>query len=383
MTAVIAGVAEFPYGTTEFASTMALHEALAEAALADAGASPDQVGAILSVNPRSDSYLVHAEAVAERLGLQPEVANSVEAGGTAPIVMIATAAALIESGTVDVAVVIAADLPKTNSTHSYLETLTQVGPIHPEFESSFGATPRSLYGLMATAYLAEYGLDARTLGAVAVHCRSMAAGHPHAQFRTPMTESDYLSSPLVCDPLRRFDCAPVSDGGGAIVLTREGLVAGRHPEIAIDAVAGATSTAHVSLSASLSAGDAGVAGRRALERAGVGLDAVDVALIYDCFSIAMVMNVESLGFSLPGRAAADFAAGAFGGSGRTVVNPHGGLLSHGYPARAAGIANVVEAVLQLRGAAGARQVPGCRTALVHGMSGAQSAHAVAVLSRVR
>jgi acetyl-CoA acetyltransferase len=207
----------------------------------------------------------------------------------------------------------------------------------------------------------------------------MAARHPHARFREPLDMAGYLASPLVCDPLRRPDCGPVTDGGGAVVLVRGDLPAAGHADVALAGVGQAMRHAHLSQAPSLVESAAGVAGGRALTTAGATIEDVDVALVYDCFSIAMLMNAEALGLAATGTAAKEFAAGAFGPGGRVVVNPHGGLLSHGYPARAAGMANLVEAIVQLRGEAGERQVPGCATALVHGMSGAQSGHAVAIL----
>jgi acetyl-CoA acetyltransferase len=382
VTAVVAGVAELAYGQTQLPSTMAYSEALVIAALADAGLTAGQVGAVLSVNPRSDSYLVHAEALAERLGIQPEVAVSLEAGGAAPLVMLQYAVQLVESGTVPVAVVLAADLPKGGmSARVYLETITQVGPIHPEFEASYGITPRSLFGLMATAYLDHFGATTDDLGAVAVHDRAMAAGHPNARFTAPITLDEYRSSPMVCDPLRRLDCAPVADGGGALVVTAAGVGDRSHPDVVLTGFGAATAHAHLSQASSLIDSQAGTAARRALHAAGLRLEDVDVALIYDCFSIAMVMNIESIGLSAPGAAGKDFASGRFAGAGGPYVNTHGGLLSHGYPARAAGMGNLVESVVQLRGQAHERQVPQCGVALVHGMSGAQSGHAVAVLQR--
>lgn len=383
MTAVIQGIGEFPLGRSPYPSTMALHEALIEAALADAGCRKDEVGVLLTVCPRSDPYLVHAEAVAERLGIHPAHCYSVEAGGTAPVVMLSTAQALIDSGQAEVAVIVAADMPLTGTHGRYLEVLSQVGPSHPEFEASFGVTPRSLYALMARAYLHEHQLDESVLAAVALHDRAMAARHQNAQFTKAMTAADYAAAPLMCDPLRRLDCAPPGDGGAAIVMTSASRPPGRpgRPGIRIAGTGLASSHAHLSQARSLTESDAGVALDRALDGTGLGRDDIDVALVYDCFTIAMLMNVEALGLAKRGRAGADFRDGRFAGGGGPPVNTHGGLLSHGYPGRAAGVGNVVEAVAQLRGEAGQRQVTGCATALVHGMSGAQSGHAVALLRR--
>jgi acetyl-CoA acetyltransferase len=383
VTALIQGIGELPLGRSPHPSAMALHEALVAAALDDAECSLRDVDVLLTVCPRADPYLVHAEALAERLGIHPQHCYSVEAGGTAPVVMLSIARSLIESGEAAVAVIVAADAPLTGAHGRYLEILSQVGPAHPQFEQPFGVTPRSLYALMARAYLNEHRLDETALAAVALHDRAMAGRHPNSQFTAPMTAEDYFAAPLVCDPLRRLDCAPPADGGAAIVMTAANGPGGRagRPGIRVAATGGASSHAHVSQAPSLTQSAAGTALDRALDGTRLRREDIDVALVYDCFTIAMLMNVESLGFAKRGGAGADFRDGRFSGQDGPRINTHGGLLSHGYPARAAGIGNLVEAVVQLRGEAGERQVPGCGTALVHGMSGAQSSHAVALLRR--
>jgi acetyl-CoA acetyltransferase len=104
-------------------------------------------------------------------------------------------------------------------------------------------------------------------------------------------------------------------------------------------------------------------------------------LIYDCFTIALLVNTEDLGFAPKGGAGAAFRAGAFGRDARVPINTHGGLLSHGYPGRAAGIGNLIEAVVQLRSDAGERQVPGVEVTLTHGMGGLFATHGVLLLGR--
>jgi acetyl-CoA acetyltransferase len=141
------------------------------------------------------------------------------------------------------------------------------------------------------------------------------------------------------------------------------------------------STDHLHLSAakSLTRFGAGAALDHALRFAELTREVIDVALIYDCFSIALLINTEDLGFAEKGRAGAEFRAGAFARDGRLPVNTHGGLLSHGYPGRAAGIGNLVEAVVQLRGEAGERQVTDAKVTLTHGMGGLFATHGVLLL----
>jgi acetyl-CoA acetyltransferase len=110
-------------------------------------------------------------------------------------------------------------------------------------------------------------------------------------------------------------------------------------------------------------------------------DGIDVAFVYDCFTIAMLVNVEDLGLAERGRAGAEFAADRFALGGSLPLNTHGGLLSHGHPARAGGIANVIEAVVQLRGEAAGRQVAGAAVAMAHGMGGVFATHGVVLLGR--
>ena len=108
---------------------------------------------------------------------------------------------------------------------------------------------------------------------------------------------------------------------------------------------------------------------------------IDLALVYDCFTIALLMNIEALGLAPPGGAGSAFRNGEFNADGRLPLNIHGGLLSHGYPGRAAGISNLVEAVVQLRGQAGDRQLKRVETTLTHGMGGVFATHGTLLLGK--
>ncbi|MPZ24875.1 MAG: thiolase family protein [Micromonosporaceae bacterium] len=362
---------------------MALHEALVRAALDDAGVPPDTVDVLLTVAPRSDPYLVHAVAVAERLGLSPAHCHSYEAGGAGPVLMLRAAHDLLRAGAGRSAVVVAADLPLTGvSREAYVRNLAQVGPVHPEFEVPFGPTVPAMFALVARAYLDAYRLDDEALAAVARHDRAMAAGHPNAHQRGPMSLPAYRDSRMIAEPLRLLDCAPVSDGGGAVVLVADQPAADRRwPAVHLAGSGAGTTGLHLSFASSLTEFAAGVALEGALQAAGRRRADIDLALIYDCFSIAMLVNLEDMGFAARGHGAGVLQDRAAGAAGRLPVNTHGGLLSHGHPARAGGMSNLVEAVIQLRHAAGDRQVEGCATALVHGMAGVFASHAAALLVR--
>lgn len=379
----IAGVAEFPQGKGTWPSTMAFSEALVWAALEDAGLDAEGVDILFTVEPRSDPYLIHAAALAERLRIAPEHCWSYEAGGGAPVVMLQAAHDLLMQGRARTAVIVAADLPLTGvSRDRYVSHLASAGPVHPEFEAPYGPSVPAMFALAARRYFDLYGHDPDSLFPIVQHDRRMAADHPNAHLRKPLGRDDYLAAKPIADPLRLLDCAPVSDGGAAVVLTaHDAAGAGRHPAIRLLGSGGATSHLHLTAAPSITETAAGLALERALARAGVGREQIDIALIYDCFSIAMAVSLEDMGLARRGGAAELFAAGVFGRDGDLPVNTHGGLLSHGHPARAGGVANLVEAILQLRGAAGARQVPDCAVALVHGMGGVFATHNVAILER--
>jgi acetyl-CoA acetyltransferase len=213
-----------------------------------------------------------------------------------------------------------------------------------------------------------------------MHDRAAAIMHPNSHMRSPMDFAAYRASHMIADPLRLLDCSPVSDGGAAVVVTsadRSGK-GGRKP---VRVIGAGFSTTHLHLSAatSLTSHGAGLALDRALAFAERSRDDIDVALVYDCFSIAMLINTEDIGFAAKGRAGAAFRDGEFRIDGRLPINTHGGLLSHGYPGRAAGIGNLIEAVVQLRGEAGDRQIPNAKMTMTHGMGGLFATHGVLLL----
>jgi acetyl-CoA acetyltransferase len=374
----IAGVGELPQGRSPLPHTMALHEQLVALALADAAMEVDAVDAVLTVAPRSDPYLIHAAALAEHLGIEPAVAWTLEAGGGAPAAMVETARGLIAAGTARTVLIVAADMPLGAVTrNAYVGSLAEAGPVHPDLERPYAPSVPALFATVAHAYMNRHGARGEHLAAVAIQNRAAALHHPNAHYREPIDLAAYHASRMIADPLRLLDCAPVSDGGGAIVVTAAERV--RTPRVQVLGAGFSTTHMHLSAAPSQTQFGAGAACRRALAQAGLPLAAVDVALVYDCFTIAMLVNLEDLGLAPAGSAGPAFAAGEFGPGGKLPVNPHGGLLSHGHPARAGGMGQLIEAVLQLRGVAGERQVRNARVALVHGMGGVFATHGVLLL----
>jgi acetyl-CoA acetyltransferase len=376
----IAGVGELPQGRSEAPNTMVLHEQLVMHALEDARIELAQVDALLTVAPRSDPYLIHAAALAEHLSIAPAIAWTLEAGGAAPAAMVACAQGLIASGAAQTVLVVAADMPLGGvSRNAYVATLGEAGPVHPDLERPYGPSVPAMFATVARAHMDLHGTTAEQLAAVAIQNRRGAALHPNAHYRDPIDLAAYQASRMIADPLRLLDCAPVSDGGGAFAVIAADRVGSRGIEVLGSGFA--TTHLHLSAAASLTTFGAASALERALAQAQLERSDIDVALVYDCFTIALLVNLEDLGFARPGEAGPAFAEGRFGPDGSLPVNPHGGLLSHGHPARAGGMGQLIEAVVQLRDEAGERQVGGARTALVHGMGGVFATHGVLVLGR--
>ncbi len=378
---MIAGIAEPVHGRIPNTTPMALHERLALQALDDAGLELRDVDTILTLAPRSDSYLIHAAAFAEYLGVAPPATLTLEGGGAAPAIMVDMARNIIEGGSAETVLIVSADMPlSVNTRDSYINTLADSGPVHPDIERPFGPSVPSLFGMVARAYMNEFGADEHDLGAVAMHDRAAAITHPNSHMRSPMDLGAYCASHMIADPLRLLDCSPVSDGGAAVVITSADRAGkGGKPPVRVIGAGFATTHLHLSAVPTLTSHGAGLALDRALIFAGRARGDIDIALVYDCFSIAMLINTEDLGFAVKGKAGAAFRDGEFERNGRIPVNTHGGLLSHGYPGRAAGIGNLIEAVVQLRGDAGTRQIPNAKMTMTHGMGGLFATHGVLLL----
>jgi acetyl-CoA acetyltransferase len=230
----------------------------------------------------------------------------------------------------------------------------------------------------------QYGTTSEQLAEIAVTMRRHASLNPHAKYRDPITVEDVLASRMISSPLHLLDCCIISDGGGALVLTSIERARGlSRPAVAI--LGGAEAVRHHGV------GDrdlldiaARQSGPLALARAGIEHADVDVCLVYDSYTITVLVTLEALGFCEPGEGGAFCAGGRIGLGGALPVNPDGGGLSSNHPGMR-GIFLVIEAVRQLRGERGAAQVPGAEVALVHGtggMLGGRHSGATLVLGRV-
>lgn len=234
-------------------------------------------------------------------------------------------------------------------------------------EAAVGATMPSVYAMRARRYMAEYGLTPEKLALIAVKNKRNASMNPLAQFRKEITLEDVMESRPIADPLKLFECSPVTDGAAAVVMVSDRYLAKAPAGRPIRLAASALRTGEVEVGPSDMTFEV-LTNKTALaayERAGIGPDEVGFAEVHDCFSIAEVLRVEGLGLFERGTYPDAVARGEADLGGRLPVNPSGGLLGKGHPLGATGVAQVVELVRQLRGEAGDRQIEGARVGLAH------------------
>ena len=377
------GAADTEVGKVPQYGATALCVEAARRALDDAGITKDQIDGLVTCNSMAEPYMYHAEAMAEYLQIFPRYCISVGAGGGTTFSILHHAASAIVTGMCDTVLISMADSLRTGLSREQAMTL-QSSAGHPQFEIPYGATVPAYYALIACAHRDAYGTTPEQLAAVAVSTRQHAALNPNAQMREIISVEDVLSSRMIADPLHLLDCSLVSDGGAAVILTsaERGTDFPHHP-VYVLGVGEGHGHEHISQARSLTTSAAVESGRRAFEMAGLGPRDIDVAEIYDCFTPAVLIELEDLGFCKKGEAGAFVEAGGTMLEGTLPMNTHGGLLSHCHPGNPGSMFALTEAVIQLRHDAGARQVKHAEVALVHAQGGIMSSHATLILGRER
>ena len=211
--------------------------------------------------------------------------------------------------------------------------------------------------------------------------RRHAGLNPLAMYREPITVQDVLNSRMIADPLHLLDCCVVSDGGGAVLVTTEERARDlkQMPIYVLGSCEGHTH-AHISQMPDLTVTAAAMTAPRAFSEAGIRPDEIDMAMIYDSFTITVLLLLEDLGFCKKGEGGAFVQDGRIGIGGQLPINTDGGGLSSNHPGMR-GIFLIIEATRQLRGQCGARQVEGAKLAVAHGGGGLLSSQATTILGR--
>ncbi len=378
--AVIVGVGESDIGKLPHMTGLGLNAQAARRAIADAGISHTEIDGLLTAYSFTEPYFMLGSVLAEYLGIAPTFGGSIIVGGASPTVMLHHAANAIISGSAEVVLVCAGENRATGmSRDETVAAMTAVG--HPYFEAPYGVGIPSLYAMVANAYMAKYGTKREEMAAVAANTRANALKHPNAQMKTPLSVEDVLASKPISDPLNMYDCCLISDAGGAFIVTspeRAKDMPGKPVYLA--GIGESHPYEHLISAPNLTEFGAGKSSELAYSMAGLGPRDMDLAMLYDCFSIVPIIEMEELGLAPRGQAGAFFAEGRAAIGGELPVNTHGGMLSHAHAGAVGGLMAIIEAVRQLRGEAGERQTRGAGAAIVHGEGGILSSHCTAILT---
>jgi len=372
----VVGAAECDLGVTG-RSILGLQTQAVTRALADAGLTLRDVDGIATTGVSRFS----ATQLADHLGLRPRWTDSTYAGGSVFEMFIARATQAIEAGQADIVVISFASNQRSARSRSLGGAVDAHMP-EAQFETPYAPLfPLSYYAMAAQRYLHNSGGTREQLAEVAIAAREWALLNP-AAFRHeagPLTVEDVLAARMVSSPLTVADSCLVTDGGGAVVLTSAER-ARDLPRRPVHVLGYGERTTNISMTAApdLTVTGAADAGAEAFARADLTPAEIDVAQLYDSFTITPVLTLEALGFCGRGEALEFIAGGRIRPGGELPTNTSGGGLSYCHPGQF-GVLLLVEAVRQLRGEAGDRQVPGARYAVAHGTGGILSTHATVVL----
>ncbi len=368
--AAIVGVATAGTGEAPGRTSIELLAEAALGALSDAGLALSQVDGVFAA---TGVHGVPALSVAEYLGLRPRYLEGTNVGGSSFEVHLLQAAAALQAGLCDVALIAYGSNQRTAGGRlvSMSEPQWHETPYRPRH-------PITGYAMAAARHMHQYGTTREDLAAVAVAARKWANRNPDAFARGPLGIEDVLKSRMISDPLTVADCCLVTDGGAACVMVRAERARDlRKAPVYLLGAGAVGSHRSIAQMPDLTVTGAAESGPRAFAMAGLGKDDVDLWMLYDAFTINTILFLEDLGLCPKGEGGRFVSSGAIDPGGALNVNTNGGGLSCVHPGMY-GLFLIVEAVTQLRGEAGERQVA-AEVALCHGNGGTLASQATAIL----
>ncbi|MBX9472370.1 acetyl-CoA acetyltransferase [Microcella sp.] len=386
------GLSDYPVAP---GMTSEQHAALAfRRALDDSGLTKADVDGFFSAGDALPHF-EDAENLAEYLGIQPRYFDSTFTGGSAFEVLLQHAALAIAAGECEVALIVYGSDARSRHKRglgakglaptTYLFDQPQSGPRRQgnaaAFEAPWGSSIISSYALAAQRHMYEYGTTSAQLAEIAVAMRYNAQFNPNAMYRDPLSVEEVLASPMLADPLHRWDCCVVSDGGGAVIMT-SGERARDLKTTPVYVLAAKNAATHYNIAQmpDYTQTAAAMVADDVFRAADVTRDDIDTLQIYDSFTITVLLQLEDLGFAPKGEGGAWVSDGKLKVGGALPTNTDGGGLSACHPGMR-GIFLIIEATRQLRHDAGDAQTPNAQLALVSGSGGILSHIGVAILGR--
>lgn len=381
--AAIVGVAEADeIGIVPNKSSLQLQAEAARNALEDAGIDKSEVDAIFTAG----TGVMDSVLAAEYLGITPRYSDSTQVGGSSFEFHVQHAAAAINAGVCNVALIVHGQTTYSDRQRAgrLPRRWTYLNPWFPasQYEGPHGAgTAPSVYAMAAMRHMYQYGTTQEQLAEIAVATRKWAQLNPKALMRDPLTIEDVLSSRYVAYPLHKFDCCLVTDAGGAaVVVAPERARDCRKPPVWLLGAGEAHTHTSIYAMPDLTETPAKISGPIAFGMAGVRPDDIDVVEVYDSFTYTVLVVLEDLGFCKKGEGGQFVQGQRTAPGGEFPLNTSGGGLSYTHPGMF-GIFLIIEAVRQLRGECGERQVPGARLACVNGTGGVLSSCGTLILGK--
>ncbi|PKO73915.1 MAG: hypothetical protein CVU23_00245 [Betaproteobacteria bacterium HGW-Betaproteobacteria-17] len=377
----IVGVGESDIGKVPGMTGLGLNAQAAMRALEETGLKPSDIDGLLTAYSFTEPYFMLGSVMCEYLGITPRFNASVIVGGGSPAVMLKHAAEAIAMGQAETVLICAGENRATGTSRdAAIAALLAVG--HPYYEQPYGFSIPAFYAMIAQRYMHKYGLSREDLAHIPAVTRSNALLHPNAHMKKPITPEDVLASKPIADPLNMLDCCLISDAGGAMIVTSpERAKDLKGQPIYLHGIGEHHTHEHLMCAPSLTEFGARESSRIAYDMAGLGPQDMDFAELYDCFSIVPLLEFEELGLGKDGEGIEHWISGAANVGGSLPINTHGGMLSHAHAGAAGGLLGIVEAVRQLRGGLGNRQVKDAEVGIVHNEGGILSSHCTLILGR--
>ncbi len=365
--AAITGFAELPASRGgDGVTALDLYCRLAREIAADAELERGEIDGLLIHTPFDGFSLYWPTVLGDALALELRYFDVVELGGASAAGMVWRAAAAIEAGLCDHVLCLTADV------FTGLGGVRDLMPAQrSEYEMPYGASPPTgYYAMAAQRHMHDYGTRPEQLAKIAVDQRTNAMATPGALFGSkPLTIDDVLGSPMVCEPLHLFEIVSPCTGGAGVVVSRRSASKSKHPPIALIGAGEAGTHLNLARRPDITTSLAVRSAETAFRMAGLGAADMDFAQLYDCYTIAVMIFLEDLGFCAKGEGGRFVAERDLTWCGDFPLNTSGGQLSYGQPGGAGGMIAVVEAVRQLMGRAGSRQIKSAAKGVAQGNGG--------------
>lgn len=377
--ASIVGIGETSLGKQPGRTAVDLQAEAVIRACADAGVSVGDLDGLFDLGPYSRPFPMFSANLTEYLGIHPRRQGTIDVGGVlSPLHMINNALWAIERGECSLVACTFGEAAATGRRKAGRGWTLATDDL--EFEAPFGLVGAVIpYALMMARHMAEFGTPLEGFGAVALSARRHAAMTDNAGMRRPLTMDEYLQSRPMASPVKLLDCSLIVDGGAALVIAK-GDLARELQKPMIEVRASTMATSHRSVGQFRGFDELQIAdvGQRALDEAGISLSDIDLLQVHDAFTISVITFIEELGFCARGQGGHYALDGNLDLGAKCPVNTNGGHLSQGH---LAGFLHLTEAVRQLRGDAGERQVPDAEHVLVAGSGGFFGLNGVMILGR--